>query len=200
MSSLIISLQNITVEEINGIAREYEGMPNPDYSQACVKARGAATVLRKATWNIFSMAHINALLMGLNKIKFSDSYTTMKLIAATECYSFAVMGQLGLGYEDFNLAIGPIATVFAPELFTDEQDWTQEPVPKAEYVRPTYRVKRTRGPKPLEPNRDDLIGLVDSLVKEAAQGISQNTPHSTFHADQTASSSALDAMLKGMKK
>lgn len=199
MSSVLSYLQNITEEQASSILKEYDGMPKPDYQEACFKARGAATMLRKATWSTFTMAHINALLMGLNRIKFSDSYAVIKLTVAIECYSFAVMGQLGLGYEDFNLAVGPIAGVLAPELFAEEQTWTQEPVPKAEYVRPAYRSRRARAVKPAEESLD-LVGLVDSLVKEASTSMAQPTPRTSFHSDQTAAPDVLDMILEGVNK
>jgi hypothetical protein len=192
--TVLESLQNITEANINDILKEYESMPRPDYSVACLKARGAATILCRPTWNIFSMSHVNALLIGLNRIKFSESYAIIKLMTTVECYSFGVMGQIGLGFEDFNLAIGPIAVVFSPESFTESQAWTQASVPRAEYVRPTYRTRKAKSARP--DISLDVAALVDSLVKEAASSIPP--PLAVVRVEALENSSVLDTLLKSI--
>jgi hypothetical protein len=167
---LIELLQKITEEQISLILRELQAMPE-GYKDACLKARKSAAQLRKPTWSIYSMAHINALLLGLSKIKYSESYGVMRLIAVTECYSFAVMGQSGLTFEEFNLVIGPLASVLAPELFSDDQTWAIEPVPEIKYERPFRPISyRGRKAKPKEGDSLDLANLVDTLVKQAEKG------------------------------
>lgn len=146
-------------------------MPQPDYLNACLAARRAAAQNRKATWSIFSMTHINCLLSGLGTLKYTHSYNIARLIAAVECYSFGVMGQSSLTYENFNLAIGPVASVLIPELFAEQQTWTIEPLVETNYSRPyrpaSYRFRKTK--KEISLNEGDLAGLVDKMVQEAVQ-------------------------------
>jgi hypothetical protein len=168
---VLSNLENITREQIGLILKEEQAMPVPEYRDACLKARIAASQLRKPTWSIYSMAHVNALLLGLNKIKYSESYSVMKLISMAECFSFGLMGQDGLSYEDFNLAIGPLASVLSPELFAEKQTWTIEPVPKSQFASPfrptSYRTRKPRSERAKGDDESDVLAAIDKLVKDA---------------------------------
>lgn len=198
MATVLHALQNITDDQISAILRELEKMPYPEHLDACRHARTAACTLRRPTWSVHSLAYVNALLQGINKIKYSDSYGTIKLMSTVECYSFAVIGQCGLSFEDYNLAIGPVASVLAPEMFFEEQTWRQEEIPKYEYVRPSYKSIRKPRAKTEDPGID-IVGLVDALVKEATT-LMPKPPTTSFHADQTETGSALDAILDSISK
>jgi hypothetical protein len=195
--SILEFLESITEDQIGLLIREYEAMPQPDHGQACLRARIAAAQNRKATWSIYSMAHVNALLIGLNRIKYSQSYDVIRLIAMVECFSFGLMGQGGLTYQDFNLAIGPLAAVLAPELFAQEQTWTPEPVAEFKYARP-YRPESYRSRKrKLQPEEGiDLGQLVDSLVRETK--LAAPAPR-TFQAEPDQGDQAVNALLESIK-
>jgi hypothetical protein len=192
--SVLQSLQDISLGEIGELLKELAAMPEPEYHDACRQACSAAVALQRPTWMIFTNAHINALLFGFRKIKFTESYAITKLMATIECYCFGVLGQTGLALDNYNLAIGPVAHVFSPEMFLEEQTWEIQPLPKFEYVRPPYRTIRKSKNKPGNSELD-LISLVDSLVKEANTSLNPSSPTQTFHTVPTESSDALDAML-----
>ncbi len=194
MASLINFLESITEEQTNLILREMQAMSRPDYGDACLKARVSAAQTRKGTWSIYSMAHVNALLLGLGRIKYAQSYDVARLISTVECFAYGLMGQGGLNYEEYNLAIGPVASVLSPELFAEEQTWAIERVEPVKYVRP-YRPPSYRTRK-VKPNPEiDVRALVDQLVKEAGKV----APAPSIPFVENEAESPLNAMLRGIQ-
>lgn len=141
-------------------------MVQPDYNLACAKARTAAANNRKETWTLFSLSYVNALLIGIRKLKYNQPYETIKLMSAVECYAYGIIAQGALAFEDYNLAIGPVASVLAPELFAEEQVWSIEPVTPKNYSRP-YRPESYRFRRQRKSGEESMIELVDNLVREA---------------------------------
>jgi hypothetical protein len=194
MAVVILDLQNITEEQVNHIVREYDSMPTPDYRDATSKARTAASHNRRETWTMFSLAHVNATLMGLRKIKYNESYSITKLLVAVEYYAYATLAQGALTFDEFNLSIGPVANELAPELFVSAQHWNIEPISPIELVRPAYKIPRRKQ----KTSEDSILDLVDTLVKEAVGG--QATPSVRPVQSATDDTAALSILLGATKK
>lgn len=174
----------------------------PEYRDATDTARTAAARNRKPTWALFSLSHVNALLIGLRKIKYGNqTYEVILLMNAVENYAYGIIAQACLTYEKFNLAIGPIASVLAPELFAEEQDWMMEAIYSSQFSIP-YRPPSYRIRKPKKTDEDNLIELVDNLVREAVATQAPAPPPLTVHPveSKTDDSSALAIMLAGSEK
>ena len=128
--SIFSLLASLTKEEAEKIIVHHDLMRQPEYGKACIQARLAASGLHRQTWSRTSIMHINALLIGLRKIRFEESYGVIKLMSAVECYSFAVVGMNALTFEEYNMVIGPVAVVLEPGMFQEEQSWIREPIPQ----------------------------------------------------------------------
>lgn len=144
MGSVLLLLEEISEADVSHMIREYEAMPKNEYRLASAHARTAAATLRKPTWMLWANCHVNSLLLGLRKLRYEETYSVMRLIAAVEIYSFAVIGQAGLDYFEYNLAIGPVAGILAPDMFASEQGWNIERVEQADFTKP-YRPASYRG-------------------------------------------------------
>jgi hypothetical protein len=175
--NVLMLLEEITLDQANGILLEFEQMPKPDYQEATLRARIAAATLRKPTWSLFSMTHVNALLLGINRLKYGHPYGTMRLMTAVECYAFAAQAQNGLTYEDYNLSIGPVASILCPEMFANGQDWEIDRVVRTDYGIP-YRPPSYVNHRPKKP-RNEGDG-VDSLAKELIKTIKGRGQKSPF--------------------